>query len=283
MDAAAAEADVHADTLQSHPEWQKIQTLRGALRHVLDVMKEKAGSRYWDTLRADVHFQGFWRTASIRACEAIAVQAATLAHRLRADDRGAPSAALLKLSAAAVTYSAVASAEPKPEPTASKETKAEAPLAVHHRIDRREPTPYATRDDAVRAAHEVAVRFQSWIQTPMGQEAVGSSHKRVQAFRAAWMKLPSDGAQTGPAVGSYGEVAEHAQALVALAVRSARFAPTDVQALQDLAKASGAHSARLSVTLPPGPPKPALTAAAPMPRVATPAAAPTTRTPRASA
>ncbi|WP_327267157.1 DEAD/DEAH box helicase family protein (plasmid) [Streptomyces sp. NBC_01232] len=284
VDKAAAGADVHAHTLKDHPEWQRIQSVRGALRHVWDVMKEKAGP-YWEKLREDVRFQGFWKTVSIRACEAISVQAAALANRLRPGTGDLPSAdALLKLSDAALTYSTVASIRPTREvtPAPAKAAVAEADLLMQRLVERRKPTAYATRDDAVRAAEEVTARFQAWIQTPMGQEAVGSSHKRVLAFRDAWTKIPPHDAQNGPAVGSYGAVAEQAQALVALAVGSARFAPADVQALQGLAKAAGAHSARLSVTLPPGMQRPAQTAAAPTPRVATPVT-PAARTPRASA
>ncbi|WP_331756605.1 hypothetical protein [Streptomyces sp. NBC_01568] len=283
VDTAAAGADVHAHTLKDHPEWQRIQTVRGALRHVWDVMKEKAGP-YWEKLREDIRFQGFWKTVSIRACEAISVQAAALANRLRPGS-GDPSAdALLKLSDAAVTYSTVASTSPAREatPAPAKAAVAEADPPMQQLVERRKPTAYATRDDAMRAAEEITARFQTWIQTPMGQEAAGSSHKRVLAFRDAWTKIPPHDAQNGPAVGSYGAVAEQAQALVALAVDSARFAPADVQALQGLAKAAGAHAARLSVTLPPGMQKPAQTVAAPTPQVATPVA-PAARSPRASA
>jgi hypothetical protein len=246
-------------------------------------MKEKAGA-YWDTLRADVRFQGFWRTAAIRACEAISVHAAALANRLRPGTGDLPAAdALLRLSDATITYSTVAAAEAASTPAPPvAENAAAAEPAMQRLVERRTPTAYATRDDAVRAAEEITARFQKWINTPMGQEAVGSSHMRVMAFRDAWRQLPPHDSGPGPAVGPYGAVAERAQALVAIAVRSARFAPADVQALQGLAQAAENHSARLSVTLPPGTARPAQRAAAPAPRVATPTA-PAARTPRASA
>jgi N12 class adenine-specific DNA methylase len=280
---ALAGADAHAESLQGHPEWQRIQSVRGALGHAWDVMKEKAGA-YWDTLRADVRFQGFWRTAAIRACEAISVHAAALANRLRPGTGDLPAAdALLRLSDATITYSTVAAAEAASTPAPPvAENAAAAEPAMQRLVERRTPTAYATRDDAVRAAEEITARFQKWINTPMGQEAVGSSHMRVMAFRDAWRQLPPHDSGPGPAVGPYGAVAERAQALVAIAVRSARFAPADVQALQGLAQAAENHSARLSVTLPPGTARPAQRAAAPAPRVATPTA-PAARTPRASA
>ncbi|MFB7467056.1 hypothetical protein ACFCZ1_26775 [Streptomyces sp. NPDC056224] len=281
---ALAGADAHAESLEGHPEWQRIQSVRGALGHVWDVMKEKAGA-YWDTLRADVRFQGFWKTAAIRACEAISVHAAALANRLRPGTGDLPAAdALLRLSDATITYSTVAAAEAASTPArpVAENAPDAAEPAMQRLVERRTPTAYATRDDAVRAAEEVTARFQKWINTPMGQEAVGSSHMRVMAFRDAWRQLPPHDSGPGPAVGPYGAVAERAQALVAIAVRSARFAPADVQALQGLAQAAENHSARLSVTLPPGTARPAQRAAAPAPRVATPTA-PAARTPRASA
>lgn len=147
---ALAGADTHADRLKDHPEWQRIQTVRGALGHVWDVMKEKAGP-YWENLKADVRFQGFWKAASIRACEAISSSASTLARRLQGDLPAAD--ALLKLSDATLTYSnAPARAEPGLAPSAkpvAKETadSAEAPMPqlVERKPPRRTPpakTPY---------------------------------------------------------------------------------------------------------------------------------------------
>ncbi|MFJ5637685.1 hypothetical protein ACIQF5_34300 [Streptomyces goshikiensis] len=282
---ALAGADAHAESLQDHPEWKQIQTVRGALGHLWDVMEAKAGAS-WATLRADVRFQGFWRTAAIRACEAISVHAAALANRLRPGTGDVPAADdLLRLSDATITYSNVAAAEPAastPAPPVSEDAGGAGELAMQPLVERRTPTAYATRDEAVRAAEEVTARFQKWIATPMGQEAGGSSHMRVRAFRDAWRQLPPLDAGPGPAVGPYGAVAERAQALVAVAARSARFAPADVQALRGLAQAAEKHSARLSMTLPPGTARPAQRAAAPAPGVATPTA-PAARTPRASA
>ncbi|MFG2754761.1 hypothetical protein [Streptomyces xanthophaeus] len=98
--AKPSRARSHAGHLADHPEWQRIQTVRDALRHVRDVLKEKAGST-WEYLRADARFQGFWRTMSVHACETISVQAAALANRLEPGTGDLPTAdALLKLSGA---------------------------------------------------------------------------------------------------------------------------------------------------------------------------------------
>ncbi|MFG2296437.1 hypothetical protein [Streptomyces sp. NPDC048603] len=277
VEAAATAAESHSPTLQDHPEWQKIKTIGGALRNVWEVMKEKAGPA-WDRFHADARFQGFWRTASIRACEAISAGAAALAKRL---NPALPTAdALLKLSDATITYSTVATAAATPKAPPAAAPAAEAP-PMQRLVQRPTPQAYATRDDALRAAQEVTARFQQWIQSPMGQEVADSPHPRVAAFRDAWRSLPPAGeAASGPAVGSYGNVAERAQALVNLAVASARHAPAQIQALQVLAQAAENHAARLAVTLPPGTATSAPAQAMPAPRAAAPSAP--ARAPRAS-
>ncbi|WP_199826460.1 hypothetical protein [Streptomyces sp. WM4235] len=272
VEAAQAGVDAHAESLTNHPEWQQIQTVRGALRHVWDVMKEKAGP-YWEKLREDVRFQGFWKTMSIRACEAISVQAAALANRLRPGTGDLPAAdALLKLSDATLTYSKVAAAERAntPVPVSPPEADAEAP-PMQRLVERESPTAYATREDSVRAAEEVTRSFAAWMGTSMGQELNTSDHLRVTAFRDAWQQLPPHDSGPGPAVGPYGDVAERANALVTAAVASARFAPGDLRALQAVAQEADHHAARLSVTLPPGTQPPTTQKAAlPAPRAATP-------------
>lgn len=265
VEAAEARVDAHAETLKDHPEWQRIQTVRGALRHVWDVMKKNAGP-YWETLKADIRFQGFWKTASIRACESISTAASTLARRLQGD---LPTAeALLRLSDATLTYSNAAAAAATP---------------MRRPAERTPPTAYATREDSLLAAGEVTAHFQNWLSSPMGQELVASDHRRVAEFRDAWKQLPRHDSGPGPAVGPYGEVAERAKALVTAAVGSARFAPSDLQVLQALAHVADHHAARLALTLPSGTATAtaAQKAAAPTPRVAAPPPA-ATRTPRAA-
>ncbi|MFD3874297.1 hypothetical protein [Streptomyces sp. NPDC058623] len=274
---AASEADAHADELKHHPEWQKIQTIRGALANVWDVMKEKAGPA-WSRLTNDIRFQGFWKTISIRACEAISEQATALADRLRP---GLPSAeALLKLSDATLTYSTVASAGPAPAP--AQQAKPDAPEPSRQRLVGRDaPPPYASREEAMQAGQGVMERFQEWIKSPMGQACLESGHARVAAFREAWTTLPPHDGPPGPAVGAYGKVGESAHELLRVAVSSARYAPGDLRALQGLAQAAERHSARLSTTLPPGAIRPTPAPTTPTPQVAMPAATPA-RTSRAS-
>ncbi|MET8298166.1 hypothetical protein ABZW02_29565 [Streptomyces sp. NPDC005180] len=284
---ATAEADAHADRLKDHPEWQRIQTLRGALGNVWNVLKEKAGP-HWDALRADVRFQGFWKTASIRACQAISNSAASLANRLSRGGDLPAADALLKLSDSTITYS-TAAADPTSAPVPPSAQKAPADKtpaveepAMQRLVERSTPPPYATREDALRAGQEVTARFHAWIGSPMGQELAESSHRRVADFREAWQKLPAHAAGPALAVGPYTDVAERAKALVTAAVGAARFEPGDLQTLQALAQAADNHAARLSVTLPPGVAAKAPTAAAPPPRAATPTL-PAAPAPRASA
>ncbi len=279
VETATAAADAHTADLKDHPEWQRIQTLRGALHHVWDVMKENAGP-YWENLRADVRFQGFWKTASIRVCEAISVQAAALANRLSTGGDLPTADSLIKLSDATLTYSTAAAAEPVAAPPASP-TEPNAAKAPDPQGPSRVPV-YATRDEAARAGAEVTAYFRAWMASPMGQQLAGSDHRRVVAFRDAWRRLPPPESGPGPAAGPYGEVAEHAKALLAAGVATARFAPSDLRSLQTLAQAADNHAARLAVTLPPRPARLSRQAAAPTPRVATPTA-PSARTPRASA
>lgn len=106
------EADAHAGSLQDLPEWQKIQTVRGAMGHLLTTIRKRAGDQF-DKLLGDKRASGFLRELSARACDKIAGLAQSAARKLRgengqADERGGalPSAeALLRLGDAATTFS----------------------------------------------------------------------------------------------------------------------------------------------------------------------------------
>ncbi|MEU8526635.1 hypothetical protein AB0C77_13745 [Streptomyces sp. NPDC048629] len=117
VNAALEQADQHADVLRDSPEWQRIQTIRGAVGHLWDLFKEKAGGQYWDALREDVRFRGWWKTVAIRAVEAIGRFAYQRAEILRRSTAGEfPSAdALMQLSDAALAYSTPPPAT-RPEP-----------------------------------------------------------------------------------------------------------------------------------------------------------------------
>ncbi|MFE7757902.1 hypothetical protein [Streptomyces sp. NPDC057429] len=238
---------------QSSPEWQRIQTIRGAMGHLMTTIREKAGE-HWKELRTDARFQGFWKSLSIRTCEAIGRLAMAGADRIRRSAAGdLPSAdALLKLSDSALAYSTVAS---------------------------RTPVPYGSREEALAGARSVAESFQVWITTPMGRTLATSNHPRVEALRDAWHQLPPSTLPEGPgpSASPYGRAAEEAGALAEAAAESTRFTGADLAALREVARTADSHAARLSVTLPvPGSrsttrSQPARAAAvAPRPRVAAP-------------
>ncbi|MEH0564405.1 hypothetical protein QBA37_35125 [Streptomyces silvae] len=258
--------DAAASDLQSSPEWQRIQSIRGAMGHLMTTIRERAGA-YWKELRTDARFQGFWKSVSIRTCEAISRLATAGADRIRRTTAGdLPSAeSLLKLSEAALTYSTAAA---------------------------RTPVPYGSREEAMAGARSVAESFQAWIASPMGRTLATSNHPRIEAFREAWQQLPPSTTLpegSGRSSSPYGRAAEEAGALAEAAAESTRFAGADLAALREVARAADDHAARLSVTLPetkgeppahPKTPRPA--AVAPRPRVAAPPLTTArTRSPRA--
>ncbi|GGO98249.1 SNF2-related protein [Wenjunlia tyrosinilytica] len=111
VNSALREADAHAPDLRDLPEWQRIQSVRGAFGHLMRVMKERAGEHF-GKLMADGRVSDFVRRVSIAACEKVAGWAQAAADKLRRpDERGTnkreelPSAeALLRLGDAAFEY-----------------------------------------------------------------------------------------------------------------------------------------------------------------------------------
>ncbi|MFD4865297.1 hypothetical protein [Streptomyces sp. NPDC058412] len=107
------QADVHARSLQDLPEWQRLQTLRGAFGNVWQVLKARAGEHF-DRLVGDSRVGDFFRKVSVRVCEKVAEWAQAGADRLRRDVERAPgergdlpsAEALLRLGDAAQSYSA---------------------------------------------------------------------------------------------------------------------------------------------------------------------------------
>ncbi|MBM9506752.1 DEAD/DEAH box helicase family protein [Actinacidiphila acididurans] len=296
---AIAAADSHADRLRDLPEWQRLQTVRGAAKHLLDTCRKRAGER-WKDFWSDARVQGFWRAVSIRTAEAISHLASTIADKLRAGvaaDRPAADA-MAEVSRAAAAYgtSASGSAAPADPPADGAEIdqpavpsrqearpdqpRAATPPATPEAAETaraarkaQPPQPYESREDAVRASHNVAASFRSWIETPMGRELAQSNHPQVVAFREAWHRLPTADLRTGPgpAAGPYGKVAVEARALVEAAVASDRFTRVDVTALRALSAEASTHAGRLAVTLPGTQAGTPAVAAAP-PAVATPRA-----------
>ncbi|MEV6179879.1 hypothetical protein [Streptomyces sp. NPDC052015] len=124
VNAALQGADAHAGALQDLPEWQNIQTVRGAFGHLFRVMRERAGEHF-DRLMGDHRIGEFFRKVSIRACEKVAQWAQAGADRLRrggkrdaADTPGAE--ALRRLGDAASTYSSPGGRRSGP-PSASRD------------------------------------------------------------------------------------------------------------------------------------------------------------------
>ncbi|MFZ3476001.1 hypothetical protein ACODT4_44220 [Streptomyces sp. 2.9] len=105
---ALRQADTHEASLRDLPEWQKIQTVRGAMGHLFTVIAKRAGEHI-DQLLGDERATTFLREVSARVCDKVADLAQTAARKLRGDDarRGElPSAeALLRLGDAATAYS----------------------------------------------------------------------------------------------------------------------------------------------------------------------------------
>ncbi|WP_190099826.1 hypothetical protein [Streptomyces griseoflavus] len=288
---ALRQADTHTAALQNLPEWQRLQTVRGATTHLWNVLRERAGE-YFGQLHADLRVQGFWRTVSIRATTAISNCAQALANRVRRGLRGGdlPTAeALLKLSEAALSYSTPDI--PRPDHPLSEAASGNVDEMRQLRTILRTgaPVSYRTREEAVHACRGVAEAFQAWRETPMGQELTASSeHPRVVAFRQAWQRLPEADLPDGPgtAAGPYSDVGRSAQTLVeraeaanvqrAQAGRPPRFVPADVDALRAVATLADHHGGRLAVTLPPELTRsafrrtPGLHTAAPFPRAVTP-------------
>ncbi|GGU44598.1 hypothetical protein [Streptomyces violascens] len=281
VNAALQQADQHADALKDLPEWQRLQTVRGAATHLWNTIREKAG-QYFERLADDVRVQGFWRTVSVRACEAIAHGCQEMADELRSGAKGQnlPAAeALLKVSNAALAYSSPRSERPDDATVAAAQQSNLTEIRqLRTTLASNEPLPYATREEATAASRDVAAAFQTWAGSDMGKElCTSSTHPRVVEFREAWQQLPPADLPAGPgsAAGPFGDVAERAQGIVERAqAQPGRFAQADLAALKVVADLAAHHSGRLAVTLPPDltGPTASVQQIAPRPAVAVPAA-----------
>ncbi|MYR09042.1 hypothetical protein GTY62_00115 [Streptomyces sp. SID724] len=112
VNAALHQADEHAPDLQALPEWQHLQTVRGAFGNLMNVLKKRAGEHFGKLMK-DAGVSDFFRRVSLRVCEKAASWAQAGAERLRVDDErrtgrrdgSLPSAqALLRLGDAALVY-----------------------------------------------------------------------------------------------------------------------------------------------------------------------------------
>ncbi|MDX3867237.1 hypothetical protein [Streptomyces europaeiscabiei] len=125
VNSALQQADTHAAALQDFPEWQKIQTVRGAVGHLVRVMRERAGEHF-ERLMGDNRVGEFFRKVSINVCEKVAGWAQAGADRLRRRGEGkggdAPAAdALRDVADAASAYSSPGGGRSGPPP-ASRDT-----------------------------------------------------------------------------------------------------------------------------------------------------------------
>ncbi len=114
VNVALRNADTHA-ALQDLPEWQHIQTVRGAVGHLWTVLKDRAGV-HLNQLLGDGRVSGFLRDLSARVCDKIAGWAQAGAERLRKGPETPGELpitdALLRLGDAATAYSTPQAAKP---------------------------------------------------------------------------------------------------------------------------------------------------------------------------
>ncbi|MGW5042193.1 hypothetical protein ACWEQK_28950 [Streptomyces parvulus] len=122
VSSALQQADTHGTALQDLPEWQKIQTVRGAVGHLFRVMRERAGEHF-ERLMGDSRVGEFFRKVSVNACEKVAGWAQAGADRLRrrGEEKGtdaAASDALRQVAEATSAYSSPAGGRGGTPPTA---------------------------------------------------------------------------------------------------------------------------------------------------------------------
>lgn len=102
VNGALAAADHHQAALLAAPEWQDIQTVRGAARNLWQAIERQTGA-YFEKLMGDGRVQAWWKETSIRICEGIAALATRAADRLRGH-APEPAACMERLHEAADRY-----------------------------------------------------------------------------------------------------------------------------------------------------------------------------------
>ncbi|MER7761324.1 hypothetical protein [Streptomyces sp. NPDC097619] len=103
VNAAFQHADSQADLLRDLAEWQRIQTVRGALGHLVTTIRQRAGERL-DRLLDDQRARGFLRELAAQACDKIAGWAQAAADRLRGGTPHPGTDVLVRLADAAGPY-----------------------------------------------------------------------------------------------------------------------------------------------------------------------------------
>lgn len=99
---ALAAADQHQDALHTTPEWQDIQTVRGAARNLRQAIARQTGAHF-EKIMGDGRVQAWWKKTSIRICERIAKLATRAADRLRGHEPD-PATCMDRLHEAADRY-----------------------------------------------------------------------------------------------------------------------------------------------------------------------------------
>ncbi|MFJ9924219.1 DEAD/DEAH box helicase family protein [Streptomyces rubiginosohelvolus] len=114
VNTALADADRHRPALQGTPEWQDLQTVRGATRNLWNAIKRETGAHF-EKVIGDRRVQSWWRNASIRICERISDLALRVADRIRGD-QPEPAASMDRLHRAATEYHRRPSTPSAPDP-----------------------------------------------------------------------------------------------------------------------------------------------------------------------
>ncbi|MFI1786665.1 DEAD/DEAH box helicase family protein [Streptomyces rubiginosohelvolus] len=113
VNTALADADRHRSALQGTPEWQDLQTVRGATRNLWNAIKRETGAHF-EKFVDDRRVQSWWRNASIRICERISDLALRTADRIRGA-QPEPAASMDHLHRAATEYHRRPSTPPGPD------------------------------------------------------------------------------------------------------------------------------------------------------------------------
>jgi hypothetical protein len=151
VNAALQQADTHAAALQDLPEWQKIQTVRGAVGHLFRLMKERAGEHF-ERLVGDHRVGEFFRKVSIAACEKVAGWAQAAADRLRRQGEGkdsdTPAAdALRGVAEATAVYASSGRGRSGPPPASRDATSATVDIPPMRQLGEALSRPLPTAKD----------------------------------------------------------------------------------------------------------------------------------------
>ncbi|PJE97141.1 hypothetical protein CUT44_14260 [Streptomyces carminius] len=196
VNAALQQADTHATALQNFPEWQKIQTVRGAFGHLFRVMKERAGEHF-DRLMGDHRVGEFFRKISITACEKVAGWAQAAAGRLRRRGEGtgsdAPAAdALRGVADAASAYASPGGGRSGPPPGPRDAASAAVDIPSMRRLGEAlaRPMPGATKRVSTAAARGRSTTVNRGAKKPAnGAEQAG--HLRPDGVEQRQARKPN--------------------------------------------------------------------------------------------